>query len=192
MEEFPSGQRGQTVNLLSSTSVVRIHPRKRKTATPDGVTVFLVEEGGFESRLLAVRRWRAATGVAFPQKSESTLLHHVGASFISFAPTFFKSQSALMPLLLLSKPDPLRWAPVWQPPCGRLSISGGPVVRSCRFSFSNSVHFPSYRTNVLYRACIIALFCGQRQCNFLLSPPRLPQKSTQKRTAVLSNSGPCS
>ena len=26
MEEFPSGQRGQTVNLLSSTSVVRIHP----------------------------------------------------------------------------------------------------------------------------------------------------------------------
>ena len=26
----------------------RIHPRKRKTATPDGVTVFLVEEGGFE------------------------------------------------------------------------------------------------------------------------------------------------
>ena len=26
MEEFPSGQRGQTVNLLSLTSVVRIHP----------------------------------------------------------------------------------------------------------------------------------------------------------------------
>ena len=25
MGEFPSGQRGQTVNLLSSTSVVRIH-----------------------------------------------------------------------------------------------------------------------------------------------------------------------
>ena len=33
MEEFPSGQRGQTVNLLSVTSVVRIHPpppRRRK------------------------------------------------------------------------------------------------------------------------------------------------------------------
>ena len=27
MGEFPSGQRGQTVNLLSVTSVVRIHPR---------------------------------------------------------------------------------------------------------------------------------------------------------------------
>ena len=26
MEEFPSGQRGQTVNLLSLTSMVRIHP----------------------------------------------------------------------------------------------------------------------------------------------------------------------
>ena len=26
MEEFPSGQRGQTVNLLSTTSMVRIHP----------------------------------------------------------------------------------------------------------------------------------------------------------------------
>ena len=32
---------------------------------------------------------------------------HVGASFISLAPTFFKSQSALMPLLLLSKSQPL-------------------------------------------------------------------------------------
>jgi hypothetical protein len=26
MEEFPSGQRGQTVNLLAMPSVVRIHP----------------------------------------------------------------------------------------------------------------------------------------------------------------------
>ena len=26
MEEFPSGQRGQTVNLLRLASVVRIHP----------------------------------------------------------------------------------------------------------------------------------------------------------------------
>jgi hypothetical protein len=32
---------------------------------------------------------------------------HVGASCISLAPTFFKSQSALIPLLLLSKPQPL-------------------------------------------------------------------------------------
>ena len=26
---------------------------------------------------------------------------------------FYKSQSALMPLLLLSKPNPLRWASIW-------------------------------------------------------------------------------
>ena len=33
--------------------------------------------------------------------------HHVGASFVSLAPTFFKSQSALTPLLLLFSRDPL-------------------------------------------------------------------------------------
>ena len=43
----------------------------------------------------------------------SVLMFHIGASFISLAPTFFKSQSALMPLLLLSKPHPLRWAAIW-------------------------------------------------------------------------------
>ena len=32
MEEFPSGQRGQTVNLLSVTSVVRIHPPPPNTS----------------------------------------------------------------------------------------------------------------------------------------------------------------
>lgn len=35
---------------------------------------------------------------------------HVGASFISLAPTFFKSQSALMPLLLLSAKGQARLA----------------------------------------------------------------------------------
>ena len=34
MEEFPSGQRGQTVNLLSMTSVVRIHPPPPKSGYP--------------------------------------------------------------------------------------------------------------------------------------------------------------
>ena len=33
--------------------------------------------------------------------------HHVGASYISLAPTFFKSQSSLTPLLLLFSRDPL-------------------------------------------------------------------------------------
>ncbi len=38
---------------------------------------------------------------------ESPHRHHVGASFVSLAPTFFKSQSALTPLLLLFSRDPL-------------------------------------------------------------------------------------
>ena len=37
----------------------------------------------------------------------SVAMFHVGASCVSLAPTFFKSQSALTPPLLLSKPDPL-------------------------------------------------------------------------------------
>ena len=40
-------------------------------------------------------------------------LHHVGASFVSLAPTYFISQSALTPLLLLSNCDPLCWARSW-------------------------------------------------------------------------------
>ena len=44
---------------------------------------------------------------------ESHHRHHVGASCISLAPTFFKSQSAPIALLLLSKPHPLRWASIW-------------------------------------------------------------------------------
>ena len=39
--------------------------------------------------------------------------YHVGVSFVSLAPTYFISQSALTPLLLLSKPQPLCWVAVW-------------------------------------------------------------------------------
>ena len=42
----------------------------------------------------------------------SVAMFHVGASSISLAPTYFISQSALMPLLLLSKSNPLRWASI--------------------------------------------------------------------------------
>ena len=43
MGEFPSGQRGQTVNLLSVTSVVRIHlpPPERKPCSCNGYRVLL-------------------------------------------------------------------------------------------------------------------------------------------------------
>ena len=42
-----------------------------------------------------------------PCRFESCCPHHVGASFVSLAPIFFKSQSALTPLLLLFSHDPL-------------------------------------------------------------------------------------
>ena len=46
MGAFPSGQRGQTVNLLSTTSVVRIHPLPpSKTAVPPGTAVLLGGSG---------------------------------------------------------------------------------------------------------------------------------------------------
>ena len=35
MGEFPSGQRGQTVNLLLSASMVRIHPLPPKSNNPN-------------------------------------------------------------------------------------------------------------------------------------------------------------
>jgi hypothetical protein len=47
------------------------------------------------------------------QKIDFAALVHVGASYISLAPAFFKSQSALIALLLLSKSNPLRWASIW-------------------------------------------------------------------------------
>ena len=67
MGEFPSGQRGQTVNLLSMTSVVRIHlpPPKIPNIRLDGRNFLILGEGGFERRLLATVQWTVATAVAF-------------------------------------------------------------------------------------------------------------------------------
>ena len=67
MGEFPSGQRGQTINLLSVTSVVRIHlpPPKIPNIRLDGRNFLILGEGGFERRLLATVQWTVATAVAF-------------------------------------------------------------------------------------------------------------------------------
>ena len=62
---------------------------------------------------------------------ESLQAHHVGASSISLAPTFFKSQSALMPLLLLFNRDSLRW------------IRGWFWVRTEKLEDQKCSHFPS-------------------------------------------------
>ena len=78
MGEFPSGQRGQTVNLLAVLSVVRIHlppPERRRHHKMTSSFWYGSSGRGFERRLLAACRWHAATAVAFPQKSESTFPH---------------------------------------------------------------------------------------------------------------------
>ena len=60
MGVFQSGQMGQTVNLLSSTSVVRIHPHphttrqccsRRESSSVDRALAFQAGGRGFESRL---------------------------------------------------------------------------------------------------------------------------------------------
>ena len=72
MEGFPSGQREQTVNLSSMTSVVRIHHLPPKLTASVRMLFFCFEGGGFESRLLETARWAVSTGVALPQQREST------------------------------------------------------------------------------------------------------------------------
>ena len=62
MGAFPSGQRGQTVNLLSTTSVVRIHPLPPKNGDPVRGCRFLFT--GFHSAGGEVR----AEAPAFPEK----------------------------------------------------------------------------------------------------------------------------
>ena len=47
------------------------------------------------------------TGVRFPSPAPSR------SKRLSFAPTYFISQSALILLLLLSKSQPLRWVAIW-------------------------------------------------------------------------------
>ena len=49
MGEFPSGQRGQTVNLLRHASVVRIHLLPPRQGIPCGIPCFLFKPNG--------RRW---------------------------------------------------------------------------------------------------------------------------------------
>ena len=77
MGGFPSGQREQTVNLSSMTSVVRIHhlPPKRNRYH-FGICFFLLVVDS-KAGSLTKRRWRFVTGVAFPQESESTTSQHL-------------------------------------------------------------------------------------------------------------------
>ncbi len=60
MGEFPSGQRGQTVNLLASPSMVRIRPLPPKTKPspyPGEGFVFCVWRGEMRTAR-AIRKWQ--------------------------------------------------------------------------------------------------------------------------------------
>ena len=93
MGEFPSGQRGQTVNLLSVTSVVRIHlPPPGKPLHRQVLRFFLfvrwIRRGAGVNDAPAARQSR---GTARPQTGESTFPHQervdacIG-SFFFFSP----------------------------------------------------------------------------------------------------------
>ena len=120
MGEFPSGQRGQTVNLLSVTSVVRIHlPPPRKTVAPSGVTVFLfvrwIRRGAEVNDAPAAHQSR---GTACPQAGESTFPHQerVGENqLVLFYPTTQKYRAGAyaptryrLSLYFFVRPSPLR------------------------------------------------------------------------------------
>jgi hypothetical protein len=120
MGEFPSGQRGQTVNLLSVTSVVRIHlPPPRKTVAPSGVTVFLfvrwIRRGAEVNDAPAAHQSR---GTACPQAGESTFPHQERAGenqLVLFYPTTQKYRAGAyaptryrLSLYFFVRPSPLR------------------------------------------------------------------------------------
>ena len=87
MERFPSGQREQTVNLLSVTSVVRIHPSPPRKSTSQDVLFSCskrVDLGYFSqnSRTLCVPNHLSVLTLVLLNKfstallNESTPLHH--------------------------------------------------------------------------------------------------------------------
>ena len=159
MEEYPSGQRGQTVNLLALPSMVRIHPppprrsklciacsdffikvrarSRRCSSSPHKSSRFCGGPGfgdpvrGCRFSYLRMDETAALGGVpvarrnrrAFPQKSESILLHHVVADCVSFATTFFYVANVIAHSLRRSSfPTATRFAglAVGAPPRGRL------------------------------------------------------------------------
>ena len=76
MGEFPSGQRGQTVNLLSVTSVVRIHlppPKYLKHLLVFGIFYFSEVDSKGPSKKTC--RWHVFRPVARAHAGESTFPH---------------------------------------------------------------------------------------------------------------------
>jgi len=103
---------------VSPTEKRQSSPVARTTSeqAPNGVPVFLTAKKDSNPANADVRRTSACcrpdggNSLRFSNGEtavESCCPHPVGASFVSLAPTFFKSQSALTPLLLLFSRDPL-------------------------------------------------------------------------------------
>ena len=78
MGEFPSGQRGQTVNLLRFASMVRIRPPPPQKDQSFRIGLFVrlgIWRADSKGRSKQTVRWTVCPAVAFPQKSESVLPH---------------------------------------------------------------------------------------------------------------------
>ena len=84
---------------------------------------------------------------------------HVGASYGSLAPTYFICQSALTPLLLLSKQNRLRWASVWGALCAAFFLS---VLTVCS-KFESHV-LANWGWDVVFKFGIPLWYAGNQSC----------------------------
>ena len=84
---------------------------------------------GLSSSVLRVEQITQNPPLATAYRFESGHRHHVGASSVSLAPTYFIRQRALVPLRPLSGSDPLCWASIWFYFFGHIS-SVSPLVPS--------------------------------------------------------------
>ena len=133
MEEFPSGQRGQTVNLLRFASVVRIHPpppaRRKRHIACDELFHFITKLIAHSFCCASPPNWPRCRWApvwrrrfaAVPTFKRAEIIS-VGTAFlpgkVRFATTSFyacgkKRRHPPASLLLLSKSNPLRWASIW-------------------------------------------------------------------------------
>ena len=91
MGEFPSGQRGQTVNLLSLTSVVRTHPLPPKIRTRKCADFYLlpVTFSLFAKTYLRTDFWKVISNSEERIGVKSTLQKSLFDKILLFVYTYF-------------------------------------------------------------------------------------------------------
>ncbi len=105
VDGFPSGQREQTVNLPSQTSVVRIHPHPPS---------FLREWRNWQTRTVQVRV------KAISCRFKSCFPHHVGAKFALLRFHFYRNENCAR---FLAPPFPQKGTPARRlPACKRAGL----------------------------------------------------------------------